>query len=123
MAVNDPPGDARLRLRSVADRFFETMQVEPDAAARDGVARLIERTVERLTQEGSLDDSEAVTAAEVRLIYVLLGASLRAAPEADRRFYAFQPEADRRFPETTTTLDGAALAGFLRGICPLWPFC
>jgi hypothetical protein len=123
MAVSEPQGDVRLYLRSVTDRFFETMQVEPDAAARDGVERLIERAVERLDQEGSLDDSEAVRAAEIRLIYVLLGASIRAAPAADRTSYAFEPEADRRFPETTTTLDGIALAGFLDGICPLYPFC
>ena len=105
------------RLLETAGAVFETMHIETSPQVREMVDGLATSADSRLREEGLADDPRAIRAAEVRLVYVLLAASLR------EEGTGFEFEALQAFPESTTMLSAGLLSEFLDGLCPIWPFC
>jgi len=90
--------------------------VDPEVAQM--VGELARKGGRHLDAAGLDKDPRAIRAVEVRLIYMLICATVRAEipdlMDLDRL---------QAFTERESVLDAAAFADFFDGICPISPFC
>jgi hypothetical protein len=108
------------RLQFTAYTCLKTMEIDADAGAQDRIHEEIRTATNLLLANGLENDDEALLAAQIRLVSVLLTASAKTvapddtAPELALRMLATQ-RSELRAHDIDTVI---------AGLCPgFWPFC